>query len=95
MLPKSTPQMALLLFHNAIGRAYGEVTPLGWQGWRTEGESRRIEEDAIAMISDGDTLSETLHDFDPGPAIEGAQVLAREFFTIIRTSRTRQPINFQ
>ena len=52
MVPRSTPQVALLLFHRAIGHAYSQVTSLGWHGWLTEGEIRRIENDAIAMIND-------------------------------------------
>lgn len=92
MVPRSTPQVALLLFHRAIGQAYGEVTSLGWHGWLTEGEIRRIEDDAIANIKDSEALNETLPDCDPGPAVDDAMQLARQFFTTIRNERARQPI---
>ena len=92
MVPRSTPQVALLLFHRAIGHAYSQVTSLGWHGWLTEGEIRRIENDAIAMINDSTSLNETLPDCDPGPAIDDATLLARQFFATIRNERARQPI---
>jgi hypothetical protein len=95
MVPRSTPQVALLLFHRAIGHAYSEVTSLGWQGWLTEGEIRRIEDDAIASIQDGESLNDTLHDCNPGPAIDDATQLARQFFQMIRSERTRQPVSNQ
>ena len=95
MVPRSTPQVALLLFHRAIGHAYSEVTSLGWQGWLTEGEIRRIEDDAIASIQDGESLTDALPDCNPGPAIDDATQLARQFFQMIRNERTRQPVSNQ
>ncbi|MEX3011371.1 hypothetical protein [Hoeflea sp. TYP-13] len=95
MVPRSTPQVALLLFHRAIGQAYGEVTTIGWQGWLTEGEIRRIEEEAIATIRNCESLSDTLPDCDPGPAIDDATVLAQEFFATVRSCRAKQPISNQ
>ena len=92
MLPRSTPQIALLMFHNAIGHAYGEVTSLGWHGWLTEGDIRRIEEDAITLIRKGEALPETLHKCDPGPAIDDAEELARAFFRHMRAHRARRPV---
>mgnify|MGYP001817247392 CR=1 FL=1 len=95
MVPRSTPQVALLLFHRAIGHAYGEVTSIGWQGWLTEGDIRRIENDAIASIQNGESLNQTLPDCDPGPAIDDATELARQFFQMIRDERNRQPMSNQ
>lgn len=95
MIPRSTPQVALMLFHRAIGQAYSEVTSIGWQGWLTEGEIRRIEDDAIARIQDGESLNDTLHNCDPGPAIDDATQLAQEFFRMIRDERSRQSISNQ
>ncbi|MCP4314581.1 MAG: hypothetical protein GY789_00730 [Hyphomicrobiales bacterium] len=95
MVPRSTPQVALLLFHRAIGHAYSEVTALGWQGWLTEGEIRRIENDAIAMIRDSESLADTLPDCDPGPAIDDATQLAQQFFATVSNGRARQPVSNQ
>ncbi|MEM6462966.1 MAG: hypothetical protein AAF724_13720 [Pseudomonadota bacterium] len=92
MVPRSTPQVALLLFHRAIGHAYGEVTSIGWNGWLTEGDIRRIENDAIAMIRDRKGLADTLPNCDPGPAIDDATQLAKQFFATIRDERAKQPI---
>ena len=86
------PASCLVAFSPRKGHAYSEVTSAGWQGWLTEGDIRRIEDDAIARTQDGEGLNQALPDCDPGAAIDDATELARQFFQMIRNRRKRQPI---